>query len=396
MSSVDENLDEKLRRWRLILGGAQCDGTGTQLGAEDLRMDACLSALYDAELAGEGRGKSRRSGLGASAPSVARWLGDIRRYFPASVVKVMQQDALTRLNIQRMLLEPELLSAVEADVHLVATLLSLSAALPERTKDTARMVVRKVVDELLKRLASPTRQAVTGALNRAGRNRRPAHNEIDWHRTIKANLKHYQVDYKTIIPEHRLGYGRKRSCLRDIVLCVDQSGSMATSVVYASIFAAVLASIPALRTSLVVFDTSVVDLSEHLQDPVEVLFGTQLGGGTDINRALNYCRQLLRRPSDTIFILVSDLCEGGNQKEMLKCMAQIVASGVNCLTLLALNDDGAPVFDHNNAATFAAMNVPSFACTPDLFPDLMAEALSRRDLEQWAAAHEIVACRSEP
>ena len=382
--TIKMDTSEKLRRWRLLLGGNQSDGTGSHLDADDLRMDSCLESLYDACLEEEPSGKSRRGGLGASAPGVARWLGDIRRYFPVSVVKVMQQDALTRLNIQQMLFEPELLSSVEPDIHLVSTLLSLSGVMPNKAKDTARLVVRKVVDDLLKKLANPTRQAVLGALHRWQRNRRPHHNEIDWNRTIRANLKHYQRKYKTIIPDQKLGCGRKRSSMRDIVLCVDQSGSMAASVVYAGIFAAVLASIPAVTTSLVVFDTSVVDLTAKLSDPVEVLFGTQLGGGTDIQRALVYCQQLIRRPSETVFILVSDLFEGGKPKEMLKSMARIVASGVTVVVLLALNDEGAPAYDHNNASQLACMNIPSFACTPDIFADLMAATLSRKDLLQWA------------
>src|SRR5690606_8343236 len=172
------------------------------------------------------------------------------------------------------------------DVHLVATILTLKHAIPNQTKATARLVVQKVVTELIRRLQNPTRQAINGALNRAVRNRRPRHREIDWDRTIRANLRHYQADYKTIIPETLIGYGRKRSALRDVILCLDQSGSMATSVVYGSIFGAVLASLPALRTSLVVFDTAVVDLTANLQDPVDLLFGVQLGGGTDIQKAL--------------------------------------------------------------------------------------------------------------
>ena len=386
--------DERLRRWRLMLGARDCDGTGCSLSGTDASMDACLNALYDAELEEERKGKSRQAGLGASAPNVARWLGDIRSYFPVSVVKVMQKDALERLNIQRMLFEPELLETVEADVHLVATLMSLTSAMPNKTKETARIVVRKVVEDLMKKLANQTRQAVMGSLNKAQKNKRPRHNEIDWNRTIRANLKHYQADFKTIIPEQRIGYGRKRSSLRDIVLCVDQSGSMATSVVYASVFAAVLASIPAVRTSLVVFDTAVVDLTDKLQDPVEVLFGTQLGGGTDIHRALTYCQSLIRRPSDTIFVLISDLYEGGNNNEMLKCMAQIALSGATTVALLALNDDGAPTYDHSNAAAFASLGVPSFACTPDLFPDLMATALARKDIQQWASANDIPSSRA--
>jgi Mg-chelatase subunit ChlD len=377
--------NERLRRWRLLLGGDEADGTGVALGGADLQMDRALDALYNAE---------RGGGLGSSSPKIARWLGDIRDYFPAAVVRVMQQDALDRLGLKQMLLEPEMLRAVEPDVHLVATLLSLSRVMPNKTRDTARTVVRKVVDELERRLANPLRQAVTGSLNRSARNRRPRHNEIDWDRTIRANLKHYQPRYRTVIPERRVGFGRKTAALRDIILCVDQSGSMASSVVYSSIMAAVLASVRSVRTSMVVFDTAVVDLTDMLSDPVEVLFGTQLGGGTDINLALSYCQGLVRSPHDTILVLVSDLYEGGNPQEMLKRAASIVASGVQVITLLALDDRGGPSFDHGTAAKFAALGIPCFACTPDMFPDLMAAAISRRDISQWASSNGLVTTRS--
>jgi Mg-chelatase subunit ChlD len=294
------------------------------------------------------------------------------------------------LNLRQMLLEPEMLAAVEPDVHLVATLISLASVMPNKTKDTARLVVRKVVEELERKLANPLRQAIAGSLNRAARNRRPRHNEIDWHRTIRANLKHYQPEYETIVPETRIGYGRKRNSLRDIILCVDQSGSMATSVVYSGIFGAVMASLPAVNTRMVVFDTAVVDLTDQLQDPIDLLFGTQLGGGTDINRALGYCQSLVRQPHETILLLISDLYEGGNQQEMLKRAASLVSAGVQMVALLALNDDGKPGYDHDVAKAFAAMKIPSFACTPDLFPDLMAAAINREDIAAWAAAREVV------
>ncbi|MEQ8956955.1 MAG: VWA domain-containing protein, partial [Coleofasciculus sp. C2-GNP5-27] len=188
------------------------------------------------------------------------------------------------------------------------------------------------------------------------------------------------------IPETLIGYGRKRSSLQDIILCIDQSGSMATSVVYAGIFGAVLASLRAVQTRIVVFDTSVVDLTDAAQDPVDLLFGTQLGGGTDINRALTYCQGLVRRPQDTILVLMSDLYEGGNQDEMLKRVAALVGLGVQLITLLALNDEGAPMYDHWIAEKLAELGIPAMACTPDQFPDLMAAAIGRQDIAQWAAA----------
>ena len=381
---------ERLRRWRLMLGG-EADGTGCALNsAADLGMDRTLNALYAGD---EPRGKGS---LAASAPNVARWLGDIRTYFPTAVVQVLQKDALERLNLRQMLLQPELLATVEADIHLVSTIISLNRVIPEKTKETARMVVRKVVEELERKLEGPLRQAIVGSLNRAVRNRRPRHSDMDWPRTLRANLKHYQPAYRTIIPVTRIGYGRKKSAssLREIILCVDQSGSMAASVVYASICAAVMASLSAVKTSLVVFDTAVVDLTPELHDPVEVLFGVQLGGGTDIERALGYCQSLVRTPSDTILVLISDLYEGGNHDKLLRRAASLVNSGVQVITLLALSDRGAPASDHLVAAQFASLGIPCFACTPDQFSDLMAASIKRENIQQWAAGMGIAAARA--
>jgi len=371
--------EERLRRWRLVLGGeAGQDGTGVSLEGRDQAMDGVLAALYR----GPSESGPRKAGLGASAPSVARWLGDIRAYFPSSVVRVMQADAIERLNLTRLLLEPEMLEAVEPDVHLVGTLLTLNNVLPHKARATARSVVRKVVAELERRIAQKTRSAIAGALNRAARVNRPRHHQIDWNRTIRANLKHYQRELGTVIPQRLVGYGRRTNAVqRDVVLCVDQSGSMAASVVYSGVFSAVLASMNSLRTSLVVFDTAVVDLTDQLHDPVEVLFGTQLGGGTDINRAIAYCQTLITRPRETIFVLISDLYEGGIRDEMLKRVAAMTAAGVQVVVLLALCDEGKPSFDQENAAALAALGVPAFACTPDAFPDLMAAAIERRDLK---------------
>ncbi|PWH14621.1 MAG: hypothetical protein DDG60_07665 [Anaerolineae bacterium] len=383
---------ERLRRWRLILGSEAEETTGALISETDRAMDQTLALLYaDSDPERKGRG-----GLGASAPGVARWLGDIRTYFPASVVQVMQKDALERLDLRQWLLQPELLEAVTPDIHLAAAILALNRVIPERTKESARIVVRKVVEELEKKLAGPLRQAVLGSLNRAARHRRPRPAEMDWHRTIRANLKHYQPAYKTVIPVTRIGFGRKQTtpALREVILCVDQSGSMASSVVYASIFAAVLASLRAVRTSLVVFDTAVVDLTPELHDPVEVLFGTQLGGGTDIEQALAYCQSLVRTPAGTILVLISDLYEGGSRERLLRRAASLVASGVQFITLLALSDQGRPAYDHALAAQLAALGIPCFACTPDLFPGLMAAAIQREDLNQWAAGAGLVTVRA--
>jgi Mg-chelatase subunit ChlD len=250
-----------------------------------------------------------------------------------------------------------------------------------------------VVDDLERRLREPTARAIRGSLSRAERTSRPRPGEVDWDRTIRRSLKNYDPARGTLVAEKVVGYARRRSSLRDVILCVDQSGSMASSVVYASIFGAVMASLRAVSTRFVVFDTAVADLTDELDDPVDLLFGTQLGGGTDINAALAYCQRLVRRPSRTILVLITDLYEGGDAVEMRQRAAQLAGAGVNVVCLLALDDRGAPAYDHANAAALAALGIPAFACTPELFPDLMAAAIQRGDLRLWAARHDLVAAR---
>lgn len=380
---------DRLSRWRLVLGGHEGDGITTDdgqsvvLSAADARRDKVLEDLYGAAKTGPG-------GLGASSPRVARWLGDIRGYFPSTVVQVMQADAMDRLGLRQLLLEPEMLRTVQPDISLVSTLVGLGRVIPEHSRETARAVVRQVTSELEDRLRAKTVQAVSGALNRAARTRRPRHRDIDWNRTIAANLKNYQPDYRTVVPERLVGYARRSTEVqREIILCIDQSGSMAESVVYSSVFGAVLSSLRSVRTRLVVFDTEVVDLTDDMDDPVDVLFGVQLGGGTDINRALAYCQEKITQPAETILVLISDLYEGGIAEEMLRRAASIVGSGATLIALLALSDSGHPTFDSNHAAALAGIGVPAFACTPDLFPELMAAAIERRDVSEWAASHDI-------
>src|SRR4051794_5136198 len=391
-----EESRDRLTRWRLVLGGEDADGIGQGPGSglegglsqADAERDKALSELYDG---------NRRGGMGRSAPRVARWLGDIRTYFPSSVVKVMQADAMERLGLHQLLLEPELIDAGQPDIGLGATLIGLNHAIPERSRATARAVVKTVTDELEARLRAQTMQSVSGALDRAARTRRPRHSDIDWGRTIAANLTHYLPEYRTVVPERLVGHARRSTRVeREIILCIDQSGSMAESIVYSSVFGAVLASLRSVSTRLVVFDTEVVDLTDDLDDPVDVLFGVQLGGGTDINRALAYCQGHITRPADTIMILISDLYEGGIAEEMLRRASSIVDSGATFIALLALSDSGAPSFDAAHAAALADIGVPAFACTPDLFPELMAAAIERQDIGRWAAANDIVTAHEVP
>lgn len=390
------NKSEIEKKWRLLLGSETTNELNAGLSETEAGMDAALGALYEIKrkgfVYGENQNKSKKGGREASSPSVARWLGDIRKYFPNSTVELLQKDALQEDSLKEiLLLEPEILEQSTPDVNLVATLLNLGKLIPEKTKETARKVVQTVVDELMKKLEQKTKQSLTGALNKLARKNNPKYNEIDWNQTIKKNLKNYLPEYKTIIPEIKIGYGRKsKSTLKQVVLCLDQSGSMGSSVVYSGIFGAVMASMPAIKTQMIVFDTQVADLTEDLTDPVDLLFGVQLGGGTDINLALSYCQNLITQPEDTIMVLITDLFEGGNAKEMLQRAKTIKESGCNLICLLALCDDGNPYYDVEMARAFNKLQIPVFGCTPEMFPDLMAAAIQKNDIYEWAGQNNVV------
>lgn len=387
---------ERERRWRLAIGAD--DEASSVLSSDDKKLSSALDALYGDGANADADPRKRRGGLGRSAPRVAQWMGDIRSFFPPQVVQIVQKDAFERLNLKQMLMEPEFLKAIEADVNLVADLISLRSVMPAKTKDIARTIIADIVAKLMQRLEQKTAEAIRGALDRSRRTNRPRQRDIDWPRTISANLRHYQPEHKTIVPEKLVGFMRKQRRLVDldeVVLCVDQSGSMASSVIYASIFAAVMASLPVVRTKLVCFDTAIVDLTEELSDPVEVLFGVQLGGGTDINQAVAYCADRIERPTKSHFVLITDLYEGGNGQDLLRRLAALVRSGVNVVVLLALTDQGRPGYDPAMSASVAALGIPVFACTPDLFPDMMAAALRREDIGAWAAGADIKLIRAE-
>lgn len=396
---------EQVKRWRLILGAAadeklQASRGGTAntpwLSSEDVLMDEALAAIYDGTSGGADAGgggqsggntsRARSAGLGASSPKLAKWLGDVRTFFPPDIVSVIQSDAVHRKGLTQLLFEPELLSQVKPDIGMVATLMSLRGQIPERTKETARILVREVVDEIVKRLTQDLTRAVTGALNRRQHSPLPSMTGLDWATTIRKNLKHYDTERKLLIPEKVYFFDRARKSKEwTVILDIDQSGSMANSVIYASIIGSIFASMPSLDTRVVAFDTEVVDLSEQCaNDPVEMLFGIQLGGGTDINKSIAYCEPFIAEPKKTMFILVSDLYEGGNRTEMLRRLREMHESGVKTICLLALSDDGTPSYDEDVARKLAQFGIPSFGCSPDKLPELIEGALKGMDLQQLA------------
>jgi len=399
---------EQIKRWRLILGAtaeeklqaSSAAGVGAGLlDEEGILMDEALAAIYDgtggvdsgsggrlAAGTGGAKGSPKSAGLGSSSPKLAKWLGDVRTFFPSDIVSVIQADAVQRKGLTRLLFEPELLSQVKPDIGMVATLMSLRGQIPERTKETARALVREVVDEIIRRLASELTRAVTGALNRRKHSPLPSLTGLDWDKTIRSNLKHYDRERQLLIPEKVYFFDRARKSKEwTVILDIDQSGSMANSVIYASIVGSIFASMPSLDTRVVAFDTEIADLSEACaNDPVDLLFGIQLGGGTDINKSVAYCEGFIVEPKKTIFILVSDLYEGGNRTEMIRRLREMHESGVRTICLLALSDEGVPSYDEDVARKLSAFGIPCFGCSPDKLPELVEGALKGMDLQQLA------------
>ena len=376
-------------RWRLVLGSDS--GSALSDVALDERssiMDAALAAIYD-KTGGNNKTSSKKkgSGLGNSAPNLAKWLTDIRSFFPQDIVSVIQSDAIERKGLTKLLLEPETLKQVKPDITMVGTLMALKGQIPEKSKDTARMLIKEVVDEIMKRMEQGLRRAVTGALNKRAHSPISNFSATDWKRTIKRNLKNYDTETKQLIPEKFYFFERnKRQKAWTVILDIDQSGSMADSIIYSSVMGSIFASMPTLDTHVIAFDTEVVDLTELCRnDPVDMLFGVQLGGGTDINKSVAYCRELITEPRKTMFILISDLYEGGVEAGLLRRLEEMHSEGVKVITLLALSDRGKPSYDEALAKKISKLSIPCFGCTPDKLPELIEAALKGFDLKQFEA-----------
>lgn len=381
--------DDALTRWRLILGqraeqanpAFRLGGKGepSESGDAPLQralpagmgltaLDRALSFVYDSN--------ERFGGTGDSAPYVPQWLEQMRALFNQSTLAMVQRDAFERTELAELLLQPEIVPRLQPDVRLAATILSFKEQIPDEVKQTARDLIRQVVDELRRKLETQIVQTVIGALQRNRYSPIRSARNLDWRRTLKSNLKNYLPERKTIIPE-RLYFWANEKRYRDwqIIILVDQSGSMANSAIYASLMACIFASLQVLETHLVVFDTSIVDLTPYLSgDPVELLFSLQLGGGTDIAQAVAYGANLVKRPEKCIFVLITDLYEGGDEAALLARLRALRESKVQVLCLLAL-EDGKPVYHKTLARQVAALDIPTVAATPNKLLELMEQIL---------------------
>lgn len=375
---------QRLARWRLILG-AQAQERLERMGAcglteEQLLMDQALGAIYGGDAGADALG-GHGAGSGPSSPRISKWLGDVRALFDREIVTIIQSDAIERRGLRQLLFEPELLQNLEPDIGLASTLMMLRDQIPKRSKESVRAFIKKIVEEINRMLENDIRRAVTAALNRRAHSPLPSAAALDYKLTIERNLKNYNPDLKTILPERFFFFDRSnRTNNWTVILDIDQSGSMGESVIFSSIMACILASMNAIKTRIVAFDTSVTDLTEKSDDPVDLLYGIQLGGGTDINRSVAYCQQFIEQPAKTLFFLISDLDEGGSQAGLLRRLEDMKASGVTVISLLAVSDSGSPYYSAHMAQRVSALGIPCFACTPQLLPQLLEAALKGHDL----------------
>ncbi|MDU1905009.1 MAG: VWA domain-containing protein [Dysgonomonas sp.] len=379
-----ERQNKNMTRWRLILGEDTRALGNVGFNEQESIMDSALSAIYNGDSEGNS-GNGKKGGKGSSVPNLAKWLTDVRTFFPQDIVSVIQSDAIERKGLTKLLFEPETLKNIKPDISMVGTLMALKGQIPEKSKDTARQLVKEVVDEIMKRMEQDLRRAVTGALNKKVHTPIANFTSTDWKRTIDRNLKNYDTKTKRLIPEKFYFFERNQKHKSwTVILDIDQSGSMADSIIYSSVMGSIFASMPALDTHVVAFDTEVTDLTELCrQDPVDMLFGIQMGGGTDINKSVAYCQELIQNPKKTMFILISDLYEGGVRKGLLRRLSQMHEDGVKVITLLALSDGGKPDYDVNLGKEISKLGIACFACTPDRLPDLVAAALKGQELTQF-------------
>ena len=386
-----DNIDSKqqLKRWRLILGAEaeqriEAMGGGSPMSAEELLMDSALSQLYGTDSYGNAGGGT--AGHGASSPKLTKWLGDLRALFAPTEIKVIQRDAIQRKGLKQLLFEPEMLDSLEPDISTGALLLMLKDQIPKKAKDNARQFISKIVEDINRRLSDDLKRSVTAALNRREHSPIPSAAALDYKLTVRRNLKNYDPELKILLPEKFYFFERaSKSASRTVILDIDQSGSMGESAIYSSVMGCILASISALKTHVVAFDTTVSDLTEHCGDPVELLYGIQLGGGTDIEKSVAYCSELVSEPAKTTMFLVTDLFEGGNRNGLLRRLSELKTSGVNVIVLLAISDRGKPCYNSQLAEQVAELDIPCFACPPEKLPELLERALKRQSFKDMSS-----------
>jgi Mg-chelatase subunit ChlD len=372
-----------LARWRLVLGKYARNEIAVGLTIEQQRIENALDFLYSREYKGRGvrdeeDQKGTRDGtLDPSQLTVPHWLNEVRELFPKDTVALIEKHALDRYGLTELVTDPEILRRLEPSFDLLKILLTFRGHLKGEVLNEVRRVIRNVVEEIKRRLSAEIRRAFSGNRNRFRHSNLKMAQNLDWRGTIKKNLKNYDINRKQIAVEQILFFSKiQRRLPWLIILCVDQSGSMGGSVIYSAVMAGILSSLPLIDVKLVAFDTSVVDLSGHVEDPVELLMNVQLGGGTNIGQAMQYCEQLVEDPHRTIVVLISDFCEGAAPRPLLASCKRFREGGVRLLGLAALDETASPSYDVHMAESLAAEGMDIAALTPKHFAEWLAKTIS--------------------
>ena len=373
--------NRQLNRWRLILGGSSSgqisfsQDASLENGISCMDLEDVLDFLYDREQGEDVR--ERTAGLGGSHLTAATWITRIRKLFPKETVEILERHALETYGMTELLTDKEVLEKLEPNQELLKTILQLKHLMKGDVLDTARQIVKKVAEDIMRRLEQELKRSLLGRLDRNSSSPIPSARNLDIRKTIRKNLKNYDTEQKTLILEQVFFNQRTRKYNTwRVIIAVDESGSMMDSVIHSAIMAGIFVRMPMLDTRLVIFDTQVVDLSAHLDDPVATLMSIQLGGGTYIAGALKYCESLMENPHRTMVVLVSDLCEGGSIQELLGVSRGIIESGAKLICLTALDMDANPAYDRNTAQKLADMGAHVGAMTPEALGDFMGRIMN--------------------
>jgi len=362
-----ESSREMMIRWRLILGRGSEEALGCSLEGEMAERDAALEYLYRREY-GAGRNvfSTGPGSLDDSALTVPEWINSVHRLFPKKTIERMEKDALEHYQLNELVTNAELLSRAKPSMTLLKAVLHTKHLMNREVLAMARALVRKVVEELMEKFVKEVRTSFAGAVLRHRRGALPQAANFDARTTIRRNLQHYDTESERLFIRKAWFFSRTRrhSDRWKIIILIDESGSMAGSVIHSAVTAAIFAGLPAIRTHLLLFDTNVVDLSGECADPVETIMKVQLGGGTDIGNALSYAESLVEHPRKTIVILITDFCEGGPLPRFVSLVAGMVESGVTMLGLAALDEECEPRYDKNVASMLVQRGMHVGAMTP--------------------------------
>jgi Mg-chelatase subunit ChlD len=353
------------RRWRLALGRYSQSQLGG-LDGRDADTDRVLDYLYAREYSN--RGLTWRKGPGSLDPTrmtAINWLGKARTIFPNTVFEVLQSHALDRYGLTDLLNDPKTLDELTPNPALLKVLLGFHGRAQPAIKAKLREIADQVIKEIVARLRSEIERAFSGRRNRFRRSKLASAANFDWRTTMRTNLATYDPNRRRIIAERLHFNSRERRRLPwRVILCVDQSGSMTDGIIHAAVMAAILSGLPGVNVKMVLFDTAIVDVSDRIADPIETLLSVQLGGGTDIGRAVSYCATLVADPERTVFALITDFCEGASPRVLYAAVARLAEARVKLIGLAALDDAGAADFDRGVAHRLAELGMQVGAMTP--------------------------------